>query len=219
MEQEPFIISGTLKQNILFGEPFDEDRFAEAVRVCCLEHDLTIFNRGADTEIGERGINASGGQKARISLARAVYADADIYLLDDPLSAVDPDVAGKLFKQCIEGKLKQKCVVLVTHQVQHLKEVQRIILLDNGRVKAQGSYSELKEQGVDFDAILEGYSNKKEAEDKILLKDEEEPVLDSSQEDNDLQSQPILNQVRSYANILISSYCHIKTEKLYLDMH
>jgi ATP-binding cassette, subfamily C (CFTR/MRP), member 4 len=108
VEQEPFIISGTLKQNILFGLDYDEDRFNQVVNICCLEHDLKIFNRGADTEIGERGINASGGQKARISLARAVYANADIYLLDDPLSAVDPDVAEKLFKKCIEGHLKDK---------------------------------------------------------------------------------------------------------------
>ena len=115
------------------------------------------MNRGADTEIGERGINASGGQKARISLARAVYSDADIYLLDDPLSAVDPDVAGKLYNQCIEGYLKDKCVILVTHQVQHLKNVENILVLDDGRIKMRGSYNELKDQGLDFDSILKNY--------------------------------------------------------------
>lgn len=99
VEQEPFIISGTLKDNILFGGEYDETKFNKVIESCCLEHDLQIFNRGADTEIGERGINASGGQKARISLARAVYSDADIYLLDDPISAVDPDVAGNLYKK------------------------------------------------------------------------------------------------------------------------
>ena len=127
------------------------------MEVWCLEHDLQIFNRGADTEIGERGINASGGQKARISLARAVYSDADIYLLDDPLSAVDPDVAGKLYNQCIEGYLKDKCVILVTHQVQHLKNVENILVLDDGRIKMRGSYNELKDQGLDFDSILKNY--------------------------------------------------------------
>ena len=97
VEQEPFIISGTLKDNILFGLEYDEDRMKEVIEVCCLEHDLKIFNKGLETEIGERGINASGGQKARISLARACYSNADVILLDDPLSAVDPDVAEKIF--------------------------------------------------------------------------------------------------------------------------
>jgi ABC-type multidrug transport system fused ATPase/permease subunit len=99
VEQEPFIISGSLKDNILFGNEYDKIKFDRTIEACCLEHDLLIFNRGIDTEIGERGINASGGQKARISLARAVYADADIYLLDDPISAVDPDVASNLYKR------------------------------------------------------------------------------------------------------------------------
>lgn len=82
--------------------------------------------KGADTEIGDRGTTLSGGQKARISLARAVYSDADIYLLDDPLSAVDPEVAAKIFKKCINGFLKDRCRILVTHQVQHLKKVENI---------------------------------------------------------------------------------------------
>ena len=102
MEQEPFIISGTVKENIILGNEFDQERFDEVIELCWLEHDLKILHNGADTEIGERGINVSGGQKARISLARAVYSNSDIYLLDDPLSAVDPDVADKLYSQCIE---------------------------------------------------------------------------------------------------------------------
>ena len=92
----------------MFGDEFDQERFDEVIDICCLDHDLKNFYNGADSEIGERGINASGGQKARISLARAVYSDADIYLLDDPLSAVDPDISRKLYKECIEGYLKDK---------------------------------------------------------------------------------------------------------------
>lgn len=126
VEQEPFVISGTLKENILIGAEFDQKKFDKVVEVCCLEHDIKIMNKGIETEIGERGITVSGGQKARISLARAVYSDADIYLLDDPLSAVDPDVASLIFKKCINGYLKDKCRILVTHQVQHLKDVQKI---------------------------------------------------------------------------------------------
>lgn len=82
-----------------------------------MTRDIEIFNNGIDTVIGERGTNISGGQKARISLARALYSDSDIVLLDDPLSAVDPEVAGKIFHDCIKGYLKDKLVILVTHQL------------------------------------------------------------------------------------------------------
>ena len=160
VEQEPFIISGTLKDNILFGIEYDEERMNKVIEVCCLEHDLEIFNKGLDTEIGERGINVSGGQKARISLARACYSDADVILLDDPLSAVDPDVAEKIFKYCIGGFLKNKHVVLVTHQIQFLKEVQTIVILDQFKIKMKGNFSELKKQGLDFDVILSSFQNK-----------------------------------------------------------
>ena len=113
----------------MFGLEYDEERMNKVIEVCWLDHDLKIFNNGLDTEIGERGINTSGGQKARISLARAWYSNADVVLLDDPLSAVDPDVAEKIFKNWIEGFLKDKNVVLVTHQIQHLKEVQNIVVV------------------------------------------------------------------------------------------
>ena len=93
VEQEPCIFSDSVRNNILFGLPLNEDRLNDVLRVCQLEEDLTQMVNGLDTEIGERGVNISGGQRARISLARACYSDADIYLLDDPLSAVDPRVA------------------------------------------------------------------------------------------------------------------------------
>jgi ATP-binding cassette subfamily C (CFTR/MRP) protein 4 len=126
VEQEPFIMSGTLKDNILVGSEFDAQKFEDVCKACCLDHDIDNLPHGAETEIGERGVTISGGQKARLSLARAVYSDADIFFLDDPLSAVDPDVASKLFKNCINGYLKDKCRVLVTHQVQYLKNVDSI---------------------------------------------------------------------------------------------
>lgn len=85
------------------------------IEASCLVSDMLQFTNGKDTIIGERGINVSGGQKARISLARAIYQDADIYLLDDPLSAVDPEVANKIFEDAIQGALRHKCVILVTH--------------------------------------------------------------------------------------------------------
>ena len=92
---------------------------------------MEIFVKGEDTVIGERGVNISGGQKARISLARAVYSDADVYLLDDPLSAVDPEVAGAIFRECILGALKEKVVILVTHQLQFIHDCERILVLED----------------------------------------------------------------------------------------
>ena len=117
VEQEPFIYSASVKQNIMFGKEYDEERMKLAIKSSQLESDLKIFGKGLNTVIGERGVNISGGQKARISLARAVYSNADIILLDDPLSAVDPEVANKIFDECILEALKDKLTILVTHQL------------------------------------------------------------------------------------------------------
>ena len=117
VEQEPFIFSGSVKNNILFGLPYEKERFERTIMVSQLTKDIELLGKGVETTIGERGINVSGGQKARISLARAVYSNADIILLDDPLSAVDPEVANKIFKECIKDTLKDKIVILVTHQL------------------------------------------------------------------------------------------------------
>ncbi len=97
VSQEPWIFSATVKDNILFGKPYDRDRFKEVIEACVLEEDIRHLKYHEDTFIGEKGVNLSGGQRARISLARALYANADIYLLDDPLSAVDPNVAARLY--------------------------------------------------------------------------------------------------------------------------
>ena len=113
----------------------------QVVRVCQLEPDLKLFPRGILTQIGEQGVNISGGQRARIALARAVYSRADIYLLDDPLSAVDPAVANQIFEKCINGVLRNKARILVTHQLQFLNRVPRILVLDSkGRQQFIGSF-------------------------------------------------------------------------------
>lgn len=102
--QEPWLFAGTIRQNILFGEPFVKNRYENVVRVCALDRDFESLPYGDKSVIGDRGVTISGGQRARINLARAVYKEADIYLLDDPLSAVDTHVAKKLFEECISGK-------------------------------------------------------------------------------------------------------------------
>ncbi|CAI2363367.1 unnamed protein product [Moneuplotes crassus] len=188
VEQEPFIMSGTVKDNILMGDQFDSERFDKVIEACCLDHDIANFQSGVDTEIGERGITISGGQKARISLARAVYSDAD------PLSAVDPDVATKIFQKCINKYLKDKCRILVTHQVQHLKDEKDICVIEANTIKYQGSYSELKDQGIDFDSILKKYEDKDHKEESkadhmidvdAIIGDERETGNQSSESDEE----------------------------------
>jgi ATP-binding cassette subfamily C (CFTR/MRP) protein 1 len=117
--QQAFIINASIRDNILFGQPYIPLKYAYVIKACALQADLDLFDNGDMTEIGERGINISGGQKQRISLARACYDDeADIILLDDPLSAVDAHVARHLFDLAINGLLKHKCRIFVTHSLQ-----------------------------------------------------------------------------------------------------
>lgn len=129
--QEPWVFASTIKQNIVFGQEYNKHRYNDVVRVCALHKDFKQFPHGDMTIVGDRGASLSGGQKARINLARAVYRNADIYLLDDPLSAVDVHVAKHLYEQCINGYLKKKTTILITHQVHHLKNANNILILDN----------------------------------------------------------------------------------------
>ncbi|XP_041974060.1 probable multidrug resistance-associated protein lethal(2)03659 [Aricia agestis] len=141
--QDPWLFVGSVRQNILFGKPFDKARYMEVCKVCALERDISMFPHGDKTIMGERGVSLSGGQRARINLARAVYKDADIYLLDDPLSAVDTHVARHIFENCIKKYLNDKTVVLVTHQLQFIKSVDQILIFNNGNILAQGKLDEL----------------------------------------------------------------------------
>jgi len=138
--QQPWIKNATLKDNILFGAELDEERYQEVLETCALLPDLEVLPAGDQTEIGEKGINLSGGQKARISLARAVYGGADVYLLDDPLSAVDVHVSKHLFEKCIKGYLHGKTVILVTHQIQYLPGADLVMNIEGSQVAAFGDY-------------------------------------------------------------------------------
>ncbi|KAJ1471078.1 P-loop containing nucleoside triphosphate hydrolase protein, partial [Baffinella frigidus] len=140
--QEPWIMNASLRENILFGTPFDEHRYKKVLSACALEPDLKMLPAGDATEIGEKGINLSGGQKARVSLARACYQDADIYLLDDPLSAVDVHVARTIMEHCITGLLRKKSRVLVTHQVQYMALADTCVVLEHGVIVLMGPYFE-----------------------------------------------------------------------------
>ena len=140
--QQAWIQNAKLRDNILFGTKFEEERYGAAVASCALAADLAMLPAGDETEIGEKGINLSGGQKQRVSLARAVYADTDLYLLDDPLSAVDSHVGKHIFDKVIgpDGCLNNKTRVLVTHAVTFLPKVDKIIVLKKGLISESGSY-------------------------------------------------------------------------------
>ena len=161
--QTAFIFNGTLRENVSFGMPFDAERYAEAVRVCCLQADIDMLPAGDETEIGEQGINLSGGQRQRVSMARAVYRGADTYLLDDVLSAVDAHVGADLFKNCIQGLLLARgaTVVLVTHGMQYVQQCDRVVALEDGRIGEQGTFGELTRKGSrsQLNRLLATYEN------------------------------------------------------------
>ncbi|OQR89198.1 ATP-binding Cassette (ABC) Superfamily, partial [Thraustotheca clavata] len=178
--QQSWIQNTTIRENILFGHPYDRTKYNKIIDACALTKDLQSLPAGDRTEIGQKGINLSGGQKARISLARACYSDADIYLLDSPLSAVDAIVASEIFSKCILGLLKHKTVLLVTHnpEIIESKEVDRTILVQDGQLiestndsprtvqeslvsplKNRRGYWETKDEAVIQYAPVTNYSN------------------------------------------------------------
>ena len=146
--QTPWIFSGTIRENILFGQPYDEPKYNRVIEACALTEDIQRFPDYDQTVVGERGEVLSGGQKARVSLARVVYADADLYLLDDPLSAVDFKVGKHIFETCIKDLLGDKMRVLTSHQEQYMKEADQVIVLYKGRLLEKGSFTKLQEKGI-----------------------------------------------------------------------
>ncbi|XP_020802461.1 probable multidrug resistance-associated protein lethal(2)03659 [Drosophila serrata] len=158
--QQPWVFQGSIRENILFVEPYEEHRYRAVVHACQLERDLELLPRGDATVVGERGISLSGGQKARIALARACYRQADIYLFDDPLAAVDAQVGKLLMDKCFHRLLAGKMRILITHHVQLLKSVDHLLLLEAGHLTQQGSYEQLKDiithhAALDLEAIEE----------------------------------------------------------------
>lgn len=153
VSQKPWIINATVKKNVVFGYPYDKKRYQRAIKYSNLENDLEILIKRDQTEIGEKGINLSGGQKARLSLARAIYSDADIMIFDDPLSAVDIHVGKFIFDQCFRKLLKNKTRILVTNNLLLLPQADHVIFFDKGRIIANGNYDEVK-KNEKFQALL-----------------------------------------------------------------
>uniref|UniRef100_A0A8C3LXD3 Canalicular multispecific organic anion transporter 2 n=1 Tax=Chrysolophus pictus TaxID=9089 RepID=A0A8C3LXD3_CHRPC len=170
--QQAWIQNATLKDNILFGQAPNEQKYQNTLEACALKTDLEVLPGGDHTEIGEKGINLSGGQRQRVSLARAVFSSSDIYLLDDPLSAVDSHVAKHIFDQVIgpDGVLKGKTRILVTHGIGFLPQVDHIVVLTDGKISEMGSYQELLKQNKAFAEFLRNYALDENIEEDELTK-------------------------------------------------
>ncbi|XP_051653941.1 ATP-binding cassette sub-family C member 3 isoform X1 [Manacus candei] len=200
--QQAWIQNATLKDNILFGQVPNEEKYQNTLEACALKTDLEVLPGGDQTEIGEKGINLSGGQRQRVSLARAVYSGSDIYLLDDPLSAVDSHVAKHIFDKVIgpDGVLKGKTRILVTHGISFLPQVDHIVVLVDGKISEMGSYQDLLKQNKAFAEFLRNYAlDENIEEDEPTMLEEEEVLLaeDTLSIHTDLaDNEPVTNEVR-----------------------
>ncbi|KAL5813143.1 hypothetical protein ACOSQ3_028093 [Xanthoceras sorbifolium] len=157
VSQTAWIQTGSIRENILFGSPMDSCRYRETLERCSLVKDLELLPFGDLTEIGERGVNLSGGQKQRIQLARALYQNADIYLLDDPFSAVDAHTATSLFNEYVLGALSGKAVLLVTHQVDFLPAFDSVLLMSDGEILRAAPYHQLLVSSKEFQDLVNAH--------------------------------------------------------------
>eukprot|EP01080_Neovahlkampfia_damariscottae_P012239 gene12239-5825_t len=165
--QDYWILNRTIRENIVLDKPFDEEKYETILEVCGLMSDLSNMPNGDRTELGTNGFNISGGQKARIQLARCCYQDSDIYLLDSPLSALDPKVSQFIFKNCILGYLKEKTILFVSYDLQYLKYSDKVLIFDNGIISSFGTYDELMESNEEFNLLI------KEKSENLMLESEE----------------------------------------------
>ena len=184
--QQAWMQNASLQYNVTFGKAFNEKLYNRVIDACALKPDFEILPNKDKTEIGEKGINLSGGQKQRVSMARAVYNNGDVYLLDDPLSAVDSHVGQHIFENVIgpNGLLKNKTRVLVTHGVKFLPEVDNIIVLKDGMISETGTYRELLDRGKEFADFLIQY-----------IQEEEDKVMDSDMETLETVKQELENKM------------------------
>ncbi|XP_052481315.1 ABC transporter C family member 12 isoform X3 [Gossypium raimondii] len=164
--QVSWIFNATVRNNILFGCSFQPERYWKTIDVTALRHDLDILPDHDLTEIGERGVNISGGQKQRVSLARAVYSNSDVYIFDDPLSALDAHVAQQVFSRCIKEELQGKTRILVTNQLHFLPHVDYILLVANGVIKEEGTFEEISKNGRLFQKLMENAGKMEKQEEK-----------------------------------------------------
>ncbi|KAH6913063.1 ATP-binding cassette transporter YOR1 [Coprinopsis sp. MPI-PUGE-AT-0042] len=191
--QSAWIQNATIRENICFGRPFEEERYWKAVRDACLEPDLAMFQYGDLTEVGEKGISLSGGQKQRLNICRAIYCNTDIQIFDDPLSALDAHVGKAVFHNVLQNSLSGKTRILVTHALHFLPEVDYIYVISDGRVVEQGTYANLMAHGKAFSQFVTEFGTNeehKEEEEVSESKDDEaasveEPLADVKKAEGD----------------------------------
>ncbi|EAR99951.2 ABC transporter family protein (macronuclear) [Tetrahymena thermophila SB210] len=163
--QEPWVIQDTVKENILFGQQYDQSRYEQVLKVSCLDEDISYFVDGDSTNIGEKGETLSGGQRKRVNLARSIYREADIYILDDPLCALDIGVASFISKECIRGILKDKTRLVFTNNLVGMEQADRIFLVKEGEITQEGTYNQIRKIiAQEQNKIYDGEEEKKEIE-------------------------------------------------------
>lgn len=189
----------TIRDNILFDQPLKEDHYVRTVLSCQLESDFELLKSGDLSEIGEKGINLSGGQKARVSLARAVYANKDIILMDDPISALDAHVRKAIFHRVFKSMLGNRTRILVTHAIDFVHLADRVVVMKEGSIAVQGTYDEVKKNPIVEEIINIHQKNKKEQDDKKTKepkeeeKDEAEDLFEAEIEANEVaEPEPLL---------------------------
>ena len=189
--QEAFLANATLKDNIIIGSEYYEEFYQKVINKCELESDISMLPAGDLTEIGERGINLSGGQKQRVTIARAIYADCDIYLIDDSLSALDAHVGQQIFSNVFKGMIAKKTKIMVTHALQYLKDVDRVIFMEKGRIVDQGNFNDMLKNNQAFRIFVSEKQKKEKSsmmEDQNMSKNNTTPI-DEKIDQLNLQSQ------------------------------
>ncbi|ESW24079.1 hypothetical protein PHAVU_004G100800 [Phaseolus vulgaris] len=236
VSQTAWIQTGTIRENILFGSDLDAPRYQETLRRSSLLKDLELFPHGDLTQIGERGVNLSGGQKQRIQLARALYQNADVYLLDDPFSAVDAHTATNLFNEYIMNGLKEKTVLLVTHQVDFLPAFDSVLLMSNGKILEVAPYHHLLTSSREFqylvnahnetagsDNLMNVFSSQRHStsvrentqafmEKQLKATNENQLIKEEEREIGNTGLKPYLqylNGKKGYAYFFMASFCHL----------
>ncbi|RWS29684.1 ABC transporter ABCC1-like protein [Leptotrombidium deliense] len=220
--QQAWIENLTLRNNIVFGKDYNSDQYELILDACALRPDLEILPAGDLTEIGEKGINLSGGQKQRVSLARACYSDADLYLFDDPLSAVDAHVAKHLFSRVLgskKGLLKNKTRILVTNRLDILSKVDFVTVLKDGKISEQGTYNDLISKNGEFANFITQYSvSEKPKEENLsrqasVIENTEEPKKEKKKKDKLVEDETAeigsvsLNVYRLYFKMISVVWC------------
>lgn len=207
--QEAWLFSSSIRQNILFGEQYNEDRYKEVIKVCALDTDLDLLPFGDQTMVGDKGKSLSGGQKARINLARCVYKKADIYLLDDPLSAVDINVGKQLYDECFKKFLSNKICILITHQLQYIRSADKIIIFDNGKIVGNGTFDSLQTGSSNFALLLKNCNSEEENDDvyknKVRSKQNSEEI-DNNYVDDPEKEQDTFEEDTEVGHIKVTTY-------------